>query len=69
MITSLTVITDPENDINTISNSFFFNWEILLPVHEDCQKIAFFAIQQARMFANQGITVDKTVDKTLDETD
>lgn len=26
---------------------------------EDCRKMAFFAIQQARMFANQGITVDE----------
>ena len=26
---------------------------------EDCKKMAFFAIQQARMFANQGITVDE----------
>lgn len=25
----------------------------------DCQKMAIFAIQQARMFANQGITVDE----------
>jgi hypothetical protein len=26
---------------------------------EDCRKMALFAIQQARMFANQGITVDE----------
>ncbi len=26
---------------------------------EDCKKMAMFAIQQARMFANQGITVDE----------
>ncbi len=26
---------------------------------EDCKKMAFFAIQQARMFANQGITIDE----------
>lgn len=26
---------------------------------EDCKKMALFAIQQARMFANQGITVDE----------
>ena len=25
----------------------------------DCLKMAFFAVQQARMFANQGITVDE----------
>jgi hypothetical protein len=25
----------------------------------DCQKMAFFAIQQARMFANQGATFDE----------
>lgn len=25
---------------------------------EDCKKMAIFAVQQARMFANQGITVD-----------
>ena len=25
----------------------------------DCKKMAFFAIQQARMFANQGATVDE----------
>lgn len=28
---------------------------------EDCRKFAMFAIQQARMFANQGITVDELV--------
>lgn len=28
---------------------------------EDCRKFAFFAIQQARMFANQGITVDELI--------
>lgn len=27
-------------------------------VDEDCKKMAIFAVQQARMFANQGITVD-----------
>ena len=26
---------------------------------EDCKKMAVFAVQQARMFANQGITVDE----------
>jgi hypothetical protein len=26
---------------------------------EDCQKMALFAVQQARMFANQGLTVDE----------
>lgn len=26
---------------------------------EDCKKMAFFAVQQARMFANQGVTVDE----------
>jgi hypothetical protein len=26
---------------------------------EDCKKMALFAIQQARMFANQGVTVDE----------
>ena len=26
---------------------------------EDCLKMALFAVQQARMFANQGITVDE----------
>lgn len=26
---------------------------------EDCKKMALFSIQQARMFANQGITVDE----------
>ena len=26
---------------------------------EDCRKMAIFSIQQARMFANQGITVDE----------
>lgn len=26
---------------------------------EDCKKMALFAIQQARMFSNQGITVDE----------
>ena len=26
---------------------------------EDCRKMAFFAIQQARMFANQGATIDE----------
>ena len=26
---------------------------------EDCRKMAFFAIQQARMFANQGATMDE----------
>ena len=30
---------------------------------DDCRKQAYFAIQQARMFANQGITVDEL--KTL----
>lgn len=25
---------------------------------EDCKKMALFAVQQARMFANQGVTVD-----------
>jgi hypothetical protein len=30
-------------------------------VDEDCKKMAMFAIQQARMFANQGITVDSLV--------
>jgi hypothetical protein len=28
---------------------------------EDCKKMAFFAIQQARMFSNQGITVDSLI--------
>jgi hypothetical protein len=27
----------------------------------DCKKMALFAIQQARMFANQGITVDELI--------
>ena len=26
---------------------------------EDCKKMALFAVQQARMFSNQGITVDE----------
>jgi hypothetical protein len=26
---------------------------------EDCSKMAYFAVQQARMLANQGITVDE----------
>lgn len=26
---------------------------------EDCRKMAIFAVQQARMFSNQGITVDE----------
>ncbi len=26
---------------------------------EECKKMALFAVQQARMFANQGITVDE----------
>lgn len=31
------------------------NW-----VHDpDCKKMAIFAVQQARMFANQGITIDE----------
>jgi hypothetical protein len=28
---------------------------------EDCRKMAIFAVQQARMFSNQGITVDELV--------
>ena len=32
---------------------------------EDCKKMAFFAIQQARMFANQGITIDELKAQTL----
>lgn len=28
-------------------------------IDPDCKKMAFFAVQQARMFANQGITVDE----------
>ncbi|MGL5922126.1 Acb2/Tad1 domain-containing protein [Chroococcidiopsis sp.] len=28
-------------------------------VDEDCKKMALFALQQCRMFANQGITVDE----------
>jgi hypothetical protein len=28
---------------------------------DSCKQMAFFAIQQARMFANQGITVDELV--------
>jgi len=31
---------------------------------EDCKKMAMFAIQQARMFANQGITVDSLLNDT-----
>lgn len=55
------------NQINEAALAFAFS--VLKNVEdEDCQKMAFFAIQQARMFANQGITVDETVDKTLDET-
>jgi len=30
---------------------------------DDCQKFAIFAIQQARMFSNQGITIDELVKK------
>jgi hypothetical protein len=30
-------------------------------VDEDCKKMGMFAVQQARMFANQGITVDELV--------
>jgi hypothetical protein len=30
---------------------------------EPCKQMAFFAIQQARMFANQGITVDELVEQ------
>jgi hypothetical protein len=26
---------------------------------EDCKKMTFFAIQQARMLANQGVTIDE----------
>lgn len=26
---------------------------------EDCKKMAMFAIQQARMFSNQGVTIDE----------
>jgi hypothetical protein len=33
-------------------------------VDEDCKKMALFAIQQARMFANQGITVDELKGET-----
>lgn len=31
----------------------------LCVVDVDCKKMAFFAIQQARMFANQGVTFDE----------
>jgi hypothetical protein len=31
---------------------------------DDCKKMAMFAIQQARMFANQGITVDELLANT-----
>ncbi len=34
---------------------------------EDCKKMAMFAIQQARMFANQGITVDELEQKAVEE--
>lgn len=30
-------------------------------VDEKCGEMAFFAIQQARMFANQGITIDELI--------
>lgn len=33
---------------------------------EDCKRMAMFAIQQARMFANQGITVDDLTKNTGD---
>lgn len=34
-----------------------------LVVDEDCKKMGLFAVQQARMFANQGITVDEICDR------
>ena len=42
-------------------------------VDEDTKKMAFFAIQQARMFANQGITIDEltfiAIQKQIDNAD
>ena len=35
---------------------------------EDCKKMAFFAIQQARMFANQGITIDEIANQNPSST-
>lgn len=30
---------------------------------EDCRKMAIFAVQQARMFSNQGITIDELINE------
>ena len=47
---------------NQIDEAALFSLSVPQNVEdEDCQKMAFFAIQQARMFAKQGITVDETV--------
>lgn len=45
------------NEINEAALSFAQSLDSLVE-DEDCKKMALFAIQQARMFANQGITVD-----------
>lgn len=54
------------NAINDVALQFAKTVEDLV-VDEDCKKMAYFAIQQARMFANQGITIDDLESPTLTE--
>lgn len=51
---------DKHEIINNVALTFASLVEELLE-DEDCKKMAFFAIQQARMFANQGITIDELI--------
>jgi hypothetical protein len=46
------------NEINRLAQEFAEYLDANI-TDAECKKMAFFAIQQARMFANQGITVDE----------
>lgn len=55
-------ITDTRKQSHTLINESALNFAQILNnliVDEDCKKMAMFAIQQARMFANQGVTIDE----------
>ena len=51
---------EKHNDINNAALAFAQVVDNCVK-DEDCKKMTFFAIQQARMFANQGVTVDELI--------
>lgn len=61
-------LTEERKQLHDQANKLALDFALFLDANvqdEDCKKMALFAIQQARMFTNQGITVDEL--KRLEE--